>query len=97
MIERRATPRHNVSRAGTIEFAGGAINCTIRNISPIGAALDVPNTRAIPHEITLLMVDGHLSQHCYVVWRNTTRLGVTFDRLNEPIIEPALSGEPRHD
>jgi hypothetical protein len=92
MIERRATPRHTVSRAGTIKFGGGAIDCTIRNISPIGAALDVPNTSAIPHEITLLMVDGHLTQHCYVVWRNPSRVGVTFVRLNEPIIDPAPSG-----
>jgi hypothetical protein len=71
---------------------GLAIDCTIRNISPIGAALDVPDTSAIPHEITLLMVDGHLTQHCYVVWRNPSRVGVTFVRLNEPIIDPAPSG-----
>jgi hypothetical protein len=92
MIERRATQGHSVSRAGSIKYAGGTVECTIRNISPIGAALDVRNTSAIPHEITLLMVDGRLTQHCYVVWRNPTRLGVTFDRLNEPIIDPAPSG-----
>ena len=78
MIERRATQRHNVIRDGTIQFAGGAINCTIRNISPIGAALD---------EITLLMANGRISQHCYIVWRRSTRVGVTFDRLNEPTID----------
>jgi hypothetical protein len=87
MIERRATQRHNVIRDGTIQFAGGAINCKIRNISPIGAALDVPSSLTIPHEITLLMANGRISQHCYIVWRRSTRVGVTFDRLNEPTID----------
>ena len=87
MIERRASPRHNVKRAGTIAFDGRAVECMIRNISPIGAALDVSSTCSIPHEITLLMADGHLSQHCYVIWRKPTSVGVSFDRLNEPTIE----------
>ena len=77
-------PRHNVNRNATIAFDGGEVSCTIRNISSIGAALDVSSAVSVPHEITLLMANGHLSQHCYVVWRQLRCLGVTFDRLNEP-------------
>lgn len=77
-------PRHNVNRNATIAFDGGEVSCTVRNISPIGAALDVSIAVSVPHEITLLMANGHLSQHCYVVWRKPGCLGVTFDRLNEP-------------
>ena len=77
-------PRHNVNRNATIAFEGGKVSCTVRNISSVGAALDLASAVLVPHEITLLMADGHLSQHCYVVWRTPTRLGVTFDRLNEP-------------
>jgi hypothetical protein len=84
MIERRTMPRHKVNRNATIAFDGGEVSCTIRNISPIGAALDVSSAVSVPHEITLLMANGHLSQHCYVVWRKPRCLGVTFDRLNEP-------------
>ncbi|MBR1216161.1 PilZ domain-containing protein [Bradyrhizobium sp. JYMT SZCCT0180] len=84
MIERRTTPRHEVHRTGTIEFAGETVNCTIRNISPMGAALEVARACSIPHEITLRMADGHLRQHCYVIWRKPTCVGVTFDRLSEP-------------
>ena len=87
MIERRTTPRHNVHRTGTIKFTGATIDCAIRNISPMGAALEVRCAFSIPHEITLLMADGHLSQHCYVIWRKPTSVGVTFDRLNEPDLE----------
>jgi len=88
MIERRAAPRHNINRAGTIAFVGGSVNCTIRNISATGAALEVLSAFSIPHEITLLMAEGRLSQHCYVVWRKQTRVGVMFDLLNEPSIDP---------
>jgi hypothetical protein len=84
MIERRTMPRHSVNRNATIAFEGRKVSCTIQNISPIGAALDVSSAISVPHEITLLMANGHLSQHCYVVWRKPRCLGVTFDRLNEP-------------
>jgi hypothetical protein len=79
MIERRMMPRHSVVRAGTIQFDGGAANCTIRNISRIGAALDLHSEAIVPHEIDLVMADGRVSQHCYVVWRRENRIGVTFD------------------
>jgi len=41
MGEDRVTPRHRVLKAGTIEFGGGAIDCTIRNMSNTGVALEV--------------------------------------------------------
>ena len=87
MIERREMPRHDVNRSATIAFDARKVSCTIRNISAIGAALDVSSTASVPHEITLLMANDHLSQHCYVVWRKPRCLGVTFDHLNEPNLE----------
>ena len=41
MEERRAKPRQRVFKAGTIEFDGSGVDCTIRNMSATGAALDV--------------------------------------------------------
>jgi hypothetical protein len=41
MNERRAAKRQRVFKAGTIEFDDSGVDCTIRNMSPIGAALDV--------------------------------------------------------
>jgi hypothetical protein len=38
MEERRAKPRQRVLKAGTIEFDGSSVDCTIRNMSPIGGA-----------------------------------------------------------
>ncbi|MFK4386305.1 hypothetical protein ABIA40_005713 [Bradyrhizobium sp. USDA 223] len=45
MDERRDKARHRVLKAGTIEFGGGAIDCTVRNLSDTGAALDVASPR----------------------------------------------------
>ena len=79
MDERRDKSRHRVLKAGTIEFGGGAIDCTIRNFSETGAALDVTSPVGIPDHFTLFVqADGsHLA--CQVVWRKEKRIGVKFD------------------
>jgi hypothetical protein len=41
MSEHRRAARHRLLKAGTNEFGGGAIDCTVRNVSNTGAALDV--------------------------------------------------------
>jgi hypothetical protein len=78
MDEKRTAPRHRVLKAGTIEFGGGAIDCTIRNMS-IGAALDVSSPIGIPDQFTLVLpADGqHIA--CHVVWRKQKRIGIAFD------------------
>ena len=78
MDERRDKARRRVLKAGTIEFGGGAIDCTIRNFSDTGAALDVTSPVGIPERFTLVIqADGtHLA--CTVVWRKERRIGVRF-------------------
>ena len=78
MGERRATPRNRVFKAGSIEFDGAAVDCTIRNISPLGAGIDVTNPAGIPHEVTLNIVTRHERQHCRIIWRGEKRIGVAF-------------------
>jgi hypothetical protein len=78
MDERREKTRHRVLKAGTIEFGGGAIDCTVRNLSDTGAALDVTSPLGIPDRFTLFVqADGkHLA--CTVAWRKEKRIGVRF-------------------
>ena len=80
MHERRVIPRQRVFKAASIEFDGGKIDCTIRNLSPDGAALDVPSPLCIPHEITLNMIARQTRHHGYVVWRKDRRIGIVFVR-----------------
>ena len=76
--ERRAQLRKPVFKAGTIEFDGVGVDCTVRNISATGAALEVVSPLTIPHEITLNIRSGEVRQHCYIVWRKEKRIGVAF-------------------
>src|SRR3979490_1794000 len=76
MYERRAQPRKRVFKAGTIEFDGVGVDCTVRNISATGAALEVVSPLTIPHEITLNLRSGEGRQHCYIGWRKEKTLGV---------------------
>jgi hypothetical protein len=78
MIDRRATTRQRVFKSGTIEFDGKGIECIIRNVSPTGAALDVPSPAGIPHEITVNFIAQNIRQHGYIVWRKEKRVGVSF-------------------
>ena len=78
MNERRAAKRQRVFKAGAIEFDGSGVDCTIRNISRIGAALDVASPVGIPHEITLNIASRNERQNCHIVWRKEKRVGVTF-------------------
>jgi hypothetical protein len=79
MSKKRIAPRHRVFKAGTIEFGGEAIDCTIRNMSNTGAARDLTSPVGIPEHFTLVLpADGqHIS--CHVVWRKEKRIGVAFD------------------
>jgi PilZ domain len=83
MLERRATPRHRVFKAGSIEFDGAKIDCTIRNLSSAGATLEVGSPVGIPHEIILILLKRQLRQRCFVVWRKERRMGVVFNEWDE--------------
>ncbi|HKH00392.1 MAG TPA: PilZ domain-containing protein [Bradyrhizobium sp.] len=75
----RIAARRRVLKAGSIEFAGDAIACTIRNISETGAALDVMSPLYIPDRVTLVMQTEQITRACRVIWRKERRIGVTFE------------------
>jgi len=81
--DRRIAPRHRVLKAGSIEFGGGAaIDCTIRNLSATGAALDVASPIGIPDSFDLVIAreaDAHERRRCRVAWRKQKRIGVVFE------------------
>jgi len=76
--EHRIATRHRVLKGGRICFGGGSIDCTVRNLSETGAALDVTSPVGIPAEC-VLEIDGNLLP-CRVVWRKEKRIGVHFDK-----------------
>jgi hypothetical protein len=78
MIEKRAVPRRRLLKAGKIEFGGSAIDCSVRNVSNAGAALDVESPVGIPEKFTLIIPNDKLRFACRVVYRKEKRIGVAF-------------------
>ena len=79
MDERRKVLRHRTLKAGSISFNRAAgIDCRVRNLSPIGACLEVVSQAGIPNDFTLVIESDHLKQPCHVIWRTATRMGVEF-------------------
>jgi hypothetical protein len=76
--EHRISPRHRVLKGGTIKFGGGAIDCTVRNLSANGAALEVATPVGIPDQFDLVVAAEHLHRPCRVIWRKEKRIGVAF-------------------
>ena len=79
LVEKRAAIRRRVLKAGTIEFDGGAVNCMVRNMTDLGAMLDVASPIGIPDRFTLALQTDRLRKYCRTVWWNENRIGVAFD------------------
>ena len=80
MEERRLNLRQRVFKAGLIEFDGSAVNCVVRNLSMVGAGLDVDHP-VIPHCFTLNIPSNNMRQSCRVIWRKQKRIGLVFERM----------------
>ncbi|MFC7697289.1 MULTISPECIES: PilZ domain-containing protein [Bradyrhizobium] len=79
MSEKRIAVRRRVFKAGTIEFGGDAIDCTVKNLSATGAALEVVTPLFIPDRFVLHIRSDGSKRQCGVVRRTGRRLGVAFD------------------
>lgn len=79
MDENRIAPRRRILKSGIIEFGGGAISCTVRNLSDTGAALEVVTPLFIPDRFTLFISSDEFKRACHIVWRKEKRIGVAFD------------------
>lgn len=79
MDQKRIARRRRVLKAGTIEFGGGGLDCTVRNLSETGAALEVVTPLFIPDRFTLFIPSDQFKRPCHIVWRKEKRIGVAFD------------------
>lgn len=79
-IEKRTQARHRVFKGGALAFgSGGSVECTVRNISPGGARLDLASPMPLPESFTLLIGSDHFKRRCHPVWTQDKRIGVAFD------------------
>jgi hypothetical protein len=79
-VDRRIHARHRVFKGGRLAFnSGGSVECTVRNISPSGARVDVTSPIALPEQFTLLIHADQFKRRCHPVWTHETHIGVAFD------------------
>jgi hypothetical protein len=78
MEERRKYPRSEINEAGYVSSAGSVMSCTIRNISPEGAAIDVENPAFVPAQFRLVIAKDSSVHECRVAWIQQNRIGLTF-------------------
>jgi hypothetical protein len=76
-VERRNTARHLGPLAGVILLdQDSLVECTIRDFSPVGVGLVLPDTISLPAEFDLTF--NHATHHCITVWRQPERMGLKF-------------------
>jgi len=85
MHEQRNIRRSRTLKGGTISFhRGGAIDCTIRNLSRTGACLEVASPVGIPDNFILFTKPDRIQHPCQVVWRKGHQIGVAFQKADRP-------------
>jgi len=75
---------------------GDRCQCTVFDISHIGARINVPDSEAIPDNFVLLLAEnGSARRRCRVIWRKPRELGVKFETWLDDRIKATKA--PRRD
>ena len=78
-IEKRSAPRYRVLKGATIAFGGNGVECTVRNLSSNGAAIEVANPVGLPPSFMLVIEADQFIRRFRPVWCCDKRIGVAFD------------------
>jgi hypothetical protein len=77
---RRKERRYRCFRSGRIVFNAGftVFDCTVRNISPNGALLEMETLLGIPKRFDIALEYGEPARPCEVRWRTDRQMGIVF-------------------
>ena len=79
-VERRTTSRHQNPKAGVILLERAfRVECMIRDSSPAGVGLLLPNAIVLPDDFYLTF--DYAVRRCITVWRRLDRIGVKFKSI----------------
>ena len=82
MEEKRKYPRTEINEPAYVSSGGSVMRCTVRNISPEGAAIDVEEPAFVPARFRLVMANDSSDVHeCRVAWIQKNRIGLTFIKV----------------
>jgi hypothetical protein len=77
--DRRKSQRETVRQNGYVSHMGFSTRCTIVNISPEGAAIEVSDATSIPRTFKLMTAHDRVVRNCRIVWIKLNTLGLEFD------------------
>jgi hypothetical protein len=79
MLERRKSPRFRVLKGATIIVGTAmAIDCVVRNLTNIGARVQLSGAVNLPEIVDITFDGGRTFRPCRLVWRNSNEMGVEF-------------------
>jgi PilZ domain len=78
MEEKRKHPRTEINEPAYVSSGGSVMSCTVRNISPEGAAIDIENPAFVPAYFRLVMASDRTVHDCQVIWIQKKRIGLAF-------------------
>jgi hypothetical protein len=79
MEERRKHPRAEVDELAYICGDGSSTRCRVLNVSPEGAAVEVPNPSFLPARFKLMTAKDCVVRNCRVIWIRQNTVGVAFE------------------
>jgi hypothetical protein len=79
-MEHRNQPRVRMLKSARILFNDhrSVIDCTVRNLSSLGACLTVPCTLGIPDRFEVMFEADKSVRQCRMVWHKEKQIGVEF-------------------
>ena len=78
--ERRRLARQRVLKTGKIVFNNGSstISCVVRNLTAIGAKLQVETILGVPEKFSVQIMDSKV-RPCRVIWKTHSEIGIEFE------------------
>ena len=96
MQQNRHHPRIRSFLKGEIIHSAGAIriDCTVRDLSPDGARLQVPRSVPLPDPLDLNVLQRNIHERCTITWRHGDEVGVNFHTAKRPDSWPEQLQQP---
>jgi methyl-accepting chemotaxis protein len=83
MSERRLVGRTRILRNAEIVVGGRVVSkvqCTLQDLTNTGACLTLASTYRVPDKFELTFDQDRSRRSCWVKWRTSDRLGVSFSK-----------------
>ena len=79
MQERRRSARSRVVKSAKLVLgASSVIDCVVRNLTNVGARVEISYTTDLPESLQLTFDGGRSYRPCRIIWRTINETGVKF-------------------